>query len=1333
MRIITILLSTFILCTVSVRAQDITINAPNTLSWTTCGAVDDCPYSPSEDRIVEVNIPCAGDWKFSLCGGLTDYNTLMFLSTGVCGGTVLASNDDFCGQYSEFTVNLSVGTYYVAIEGAGGSDCGNFTLFVSDAQPPVIINCQSDITVNNTPNDCGAVVNFSAPSANDNCVLSSFTSNHSSGEFYPVGTTTVIYTATDGAGNTSTCEFDITVIDNQNPVITGCPANITVSNAAGQCGATVSWAVPLASDNCGINSFTTTHSPGAFFPLGTTTVTYTATDNSGNSTTCTFTVTVNDTENPTLTCPADITVNNDAGQCGAIVNYTVSGSDNCPGTITTLASGLASGAFFPVGTTTVSYLITDAASNTASCSFTVTVVDNEAPVFDCPVDFLVCGDNEVVNFSAPDFSDNCPGATVVQLSGPLSGSTLAAGTYTVVFEATDAALNTATCSFDIVVAHNPFADFEYSTSCAGDLVFFNDLSNIPAGSITSYAWNMDDGSGIITLHNPTHQFPATGFYDVSLTVTSNTGCTDTHSETVEITYNPSASFTVANQCAGLPLTFNNTSTIITGSLNYVWNFGDGNTGTGTNPTHTYINAGTFTVTLTATSVDNCSDTYSTTVNIHANPFATFSTTNLQCFGDGSGALNISGYGSLAPYEYSIDGTTFQSSGVFSGLDAGSYTATVSDGNGCQSDYPFQLTQPPQLVSALVNQTNLLCHGDQNGTIQVGTTGGITPIYYTLDNVNFQLSPNFGNLGAGDYTVYVSDANNCATTVDVTLTQPEQLNAVVFSQTNVACFGNISGALELLATGGTAPYQYSINGGQSFQNNPVFNNLAAGNYNIVVKDNNNCQKTLSATITQPTQINFTVSATNVQCFGANNGTIVFNTTTGGTPPYQYSVNNGQTYQSSATFANLAPGNYIVTVKDAANCTSSGGATITQPAQPLSAQIAALQQVLCHGGNSGEVTISTTGGTEAYTYSVDGGQNFFPNHVIGGFAAGNHTVIVSDFNGCQTTLSFTLTEPSEDLRIDLVTAQNVNCYNDGSGTIGIFAAGGTPAYEYSINGGTSFQQSQNFTAVPGGTHNIVVRDANGCTVTDAVTTTEPIAPVNISLVGTTSVSCENVANGSITVSGSGGTAPYLFFLNGGTGQLSGSFTGLAAGIYTLLVKDLNGCQKSIDVTVGVQGFLPHADFSYQVAGQSVAFQNLTANGQAFTWYLGDGTISAQTNPVHLYPSPGQYTVKLVAQNTCGSDSVIKNISTIIIGVQENENDLLKVYPNPASDFIVVEVNPEIANPKLEIAITDMAGQIINRFQISDFKTQLDISSLANGIYLLECISENQRSAKRIMISR
>ena len=296
---------------------------------------------------------------------------------------------------------------------------------------PVLSGCPSNISQGNDAGECSAVVSWTEPTALDNCTAPGslvWSKSHTPGSTFAVGTTAVTYTATDAAGNTSlTCSFDVTVTDDEAPVLSDCPSNISQGNDAGECSAVVSWEEPTALDNCtapGSLVWSKSHTPGSTFAVGTTAVTYTATDAAGNtSLTCSFDVTVTDDEAPVLSgCPSNISQGNDAGECSAVVSWIEpTASDNCtaPGSLVWSKSHTP-GSTFAVGTTAVTYTATDAAGNTSlTCSFDVTVIDDEAPVLsDCPSNISQGNDagecSAVVSWIEPTASDNCtaPGSLV---------------------------------------------------------------------------------------------------------------------------------------------------------------------------------------------------------------------------------------------------------------------------------------------------------------------------------------------------------------------------------------------------------------------------------------------------------------------------------------------------------------------------------------------------------------------------------------------------------------------------------------------------------------------------------------------------------------------------------------------------------------------------------------------------------------------------------------------------------------------------------------------------------------------------------------------------------
>jgi gliding motility-associated-like protein len=258
-----------------------------------------------------------------------------------------------------------------------GSECaGDFCAVLfecsSDAIKPVITGCPADQTINMAGPGCSQAATWFDPEATDNCSLTSFTSNFSSGYPFPKGETTVTYTATDANDNVATCSFKITVVDTSAPVITGCPADIRV-DAGTECSADVMWLAPDATDNCGTPTIINSHDPGQTFQVGKTEVVYTVTDQAGNVSVCRFNIIVeNNNSRPQFAnCPDDITVDADETGMAVVTWIEPVASALCSDVVVTATH--APGGAFAIGTTNVEYLATDASENTASCAFTITV------------------------------------------------------------------------------------------------------------------------------------------------------------------------------------------------------------------------------------------------------------------------------------------------------------------------------------------------------------------------------------------------------------------------------------------------------------------------------------------------------------------------------------------------------------------------------------------------------------------------------------------------------------------------------------------------------------------------------------------------------------------------------------------------------------------------------------------------------------------------------------------------------------------------------------------------------------------------------------------------
>lgn len=642
---------------------------------------------------------------------------------------------------------------------------------------------------------------------------------------------------------------------------------------------------------------------------------------------------------------------------------------------------------------------------------------------------------------------------------------------------------------------------------------------------------------------------------------------------------------------------------------------------------------------------------------------------ISCFGANDGSVLVANAGGTPGYTWSLDGGPFGPVPIFSNLSPGSHTVTTLDANGCSASVSFTVTQPTPLNLTLIAQGNPACNGGSNGSLLVNGSGGTAPLSYSVDGTNFQPSGAFSGLSAGNYTVTVRDANNCLVTLSVTLTEPTPINITVDSLAGTACN---NGYVGFSASGGTPPYLYSA-GSTPFQPLNAFAGLPNGSQWIYVQDGAGCIDSLAIFVPNLPAVTVLPQITPISCTGANDGSVVLNGG-GGTPPLTYS-NGGVAYQPGNSFGNLAPGSYWFYVRDFQGCLDSVNIIFTDPVPLL--VTASPNDITCTGAADGSAVLNASGGTFPYQYSLDG-VNYSNNNVFGPLTAGNYTGFLIDARGCTATVTFGINEPAP-LSLNLDFASDVTCFGGSNGIVQLSGTGGVAPLQYSLSGAGA-QTSGSFTGLAAGSYTATLTDANNCTVSIPVTLNSP-PELTASLVSTVDEICPGDANGEATVSASGGTGPYLYSLDNGPGNSSGSFANITAGGHQITVTDAIGCTTSLNFAIA-PGTGPNAgfvvDFDPCTRPISAAFTNVSQDASLYEWRFGDGSTSADPDPLHNYADAGNYNAVLVA--------------TDANGCRDTSRQTVAIAPAPIAAFSSA---PEIP------AIIDQGGTV-SFFNQSQFAT-------------------------------
>jgi lysyl endopeptidase len=703
----------------------------------------------------------------------------------------------------------------------------------------------------------------------------------------------------------------------------------------------------------------------------------------------------------------------------------------------------------------------------------------------------------------------------------------------------------------------------------------------------------------------------------------------------------SASSNITSTCAGSSIDFTSTGTNVTGTT-WVFNSGTPSTSTNANETVTFAAAGNYTAYLILDGSCDGQAIDSVELVITSGPATTATTSDPGCSGT-DGQIIVAATGGVTPYAYSIDGgTTFQAGATFNGLSNGSYAVVALDASGCQGTFTAVLNPGNGSLTVTSATTEPGC-ANNDGQIIVAATGGTSAYTYSIDGgATFQSSDTFTGLAAGTYSIVSADGLGCQGTTSATLTISGITLTVISTTTNPGCGAN-DGSISTTVSGGTGAYMFSNDGGTTFTTGTspyIFSSLGTGTFSIVVEDANTCQGTESVTLSNSNAPTETSTSTDLSCNNVNDGSIT--TTAIGTAPFNFSIDGGVNYVAAAvnpyTSSGLSAGTYDITVQDANGCVSVVNAiTITEPTNV--SQTTTITNASC-GANNGNITVTGSGGNAIYTYSIDNGSSFQGSGTFSGLAAATYQVLAMDGNGC-TSIASTETITGSGTVTTTASPVNETCAA-ANGSIFLTGTGGSAPYQYSIDGGATFQSNGSFTGLSAGSYNVVIEDANGCQGANisTITNTGGFTPT---ISSNQTVCFGNSATITSGGAGSGGTYTWDGGLGTGATQVASP---ASTTTYTVTMVDGNGCTETASVTITVE-IDPTVTITPSnpviCGGESVT---LTGSGaQTYNWNTGatSSSITVSPNNQTTYTVIGQ---NGVCQGAAVSSTITVNLAPVII---------------------------------------------------------------------------------------
>ena len=616
----------------------------------------------------------------------------------------------------------------------------------------------------------------------------------------------------------------------------------------------------------------------------------------------------------------------------------------------------------------------------------------------------------------------------------------------------------------------------------------------------------------------------------------------------------------------------------------------------------------------------------------------------SCFGLADGSIAISVTGGTPSYTYLWTGPDGYSATTedISGLEAGSYSVTVTDARGCTDVISGLIVgEPAELVASLDESEDASCFGFADGSISIEVEGGTEPYSYVWTGPGSftAITEDISGLEAGSYSVTVTDANDCTDDISgIQIGEPDELVASEVSVTDASCAGFATGAIDISVEGGTPPYTYLWNNNATTQD---LSAIGAGIYSVTVTDAKGCEDTLEdIEVDDPSSLEASVTTvTDVSCFGFEDAAIDINVQ-GGTPPYSFEWTGSDGFSATTEdISGIGAGSYSVTITDDHDCSLEIPGILVEEPDELIASLDESEDASCFGSADGSISISVVGGTSPYSFAWTGSDGFTAGiEDISGLEAGSYSVTVTDANNCTDQITGILIGEPDELVAAVVSVTDASCAGSSTGAIDISVTGGTSPYTYLWSNTAT---TQDLSGIGAGTYSVTVTDANGCE--DSLQDIEVDDPSSLDVTATliTNMSCFGVEDGAINISVTGGTSPYSYlWSNGATTE---DVSGLDAGTYSVTVTDDHDCTFTLgDLVVGEPDQVPSPEVqvapadcfptggSFSIVGSSAELQYSLDNGP---WFTYTGTLTDV--------DPGEHSLKARDANGCVSDPLMFDV--------------------------------------------------------------------------------------------